>query len=239
EQADGFEWEARRLVRRVAGPAQINLEEDRWWNLCLRPSELAKAERLLAEIPRPFIAASLGAKIDAKDWTEPNWAECLRQIALRRSGVGLVLLGSSDEYARSDRCLKSWPGPRLNLCGHTGPRASAAVLKHASLFIGHDSGPMHLAATVGTPCLVIFSARSLPGQWFPRGTRNTILYHKTECFGCGLETCLKQKKRCLMSISVQEEISALENYLPLRAKRNGVRETSGSALYQSLCAASL
>jgi ADP-heptose:LPS heptosyltransferase len=238
EQAHAFEWEARRLVRRVAGPVEINLEEDRWWNLFLRPSELAEAERLLAVIPKPFIAAGLGAKIDAKDWTEPNWAECLRQIALRCPGTGLVLLGSSDEYARSDRCSQSWPSPRLNLCGHTGPRVSAAVLKHASLFIGHDSGPMHLAATVGTPCLVTFSARSVPGQWFPRGTRNTILYHKTECFGCGLEICVKQQKRCLMSISVQEVISALEHYLPLRAKRNGAPEVSSAALCRSLCVAS-
>jgi len=212
-----YEWEAQRLARRVAALGAPDLKEDRWWDLCLTRAELAEADRLLAGIPQPFIAAGLGAKVEAKDWTEPNWTLLLREMSRRWPETGLVLLGSADEHGRSERCSRTWRTPYLNLCGKTTPRVSAAALKRAGLFIGHDSGPMHLAATVGTPCVAIFSARSFPGQWFPRGRRNTILYRKTDCFGCGLEVCVEQKSKCLKSITVAEVLTALDRYLPLSA----------------------
>ena len=63
----------------------------------------------------------------------------------------------------------------------------------AELFLGHDSGPMHLAANVGTPCVAVFSARCHPGVWFPRGTGHQVIYHETECAGCMLFTCTTQQ----------------------------------------------
>jgi heptosyltransferase-3 len=77
------------------------------------------------------------------------------------------------------------------------------------VFIGHDSGPMHLASAVGTPCAAIFSARNLPGQWFPARPGHNVIYHKTDCFGCMLETCIAERKRCIMSITVDEVFDAV------------------------------
>ena len=47
-------------------------------------------------------------------------------------------------------------------------------------------------------------ARNLPVQWFPRGDRNRVIYHPTDCAGCQLEVCVAQKKKCLTSITVSE-----------------------------------
>jgi ADP-heptose:LPS heptosyltransferase len=74
---------------------------------------------------------------------------------------------------------------------------SAAILEQCRFFVGHDSGPMHLASCVGIPCVAIFAARSKPRQWFPRGNKNRILYHHTDCAGCGLDVCIDQKKKCI------------------------------------------
>ena len=72
-------------------------------------------------------------------------------------------------------------------------------------------GPMHLSAAVGTPCVAIYSARNFLRQWTPRGDFNKILYHKTDCAGCGLELCIEQKKKCILSITVDEvQNSALQ-----------------------------
>jgi len=49
------------------------------------------------------------------------------------------------------------------------PRQSAAVLTEARLFIGHDSGPMHLAAAVGTPTVGLFGNNNQPRKWHPFG----------------------------------------------------------------------
>ena len=50
-------------------------------------------------------------------------------------------------------------GAKVNLCGRLTPRETAAVLEHAEVFLGPDSGPMHLAASVGVPCVIAFSAQ--------------------------------------------------------------------------------
>ena len=60
---------------------------------------------------------------------------------------------------------------------------------------------MHLAAAVGTRCVAVFSARAKPGVWFPHGGQHRVFYHKTDCFDCGLETCTKRGKACIMAIS--------------------------------------
>jgi ADP-heptose:LPS heptosyltransferase len=109
--------------------------------------------------------------------------------------------------------LQLWDGPKLNLCGKCTPRESAAVLAGALVFIGHDSGPMHLAAGVGTDCVVIFSARSPRGQWFPLGEGHEVFYRDVSCSGCRLFECVSEGKRCLAGISVEEVAQAVERRL--------------------------
>jgi heptosyltransferase III len=210
EDGDLFEWEAQRLISRLRWLETVNLNDDEWWDLQLTTDEHHEAAKLLEEnqIETPFVAMSIGSKADAKDWTEPNWLELSKHLTNRYSDLGLVLFGSADESARSQRMQSLWKGPSANLCGQTFPRISACILSRAKLFIGHDSGPLHLAAVANTPCIGIFSARNLPGQWYPRGTQHTIFYHKTPCFGCGLETCVEMKKLCILSIQVDQVLAA-------------------------------
>jgi len=92
----------------------------------------------------------------------------------------------------------------VNLCGQVSVRESAALLAHARLYLGHDSGPMHLAAAVGTPCVAVFSSRNLPGEWFPYGTQHRMLYQAIWCQGCGLEVCIERNKACIRSITVDQ-----------------------------------
>jgi heptosyltransferase-3 len=94
------------------------------------------------------------------------------------------------------------------LSSSLSPRESAAVIQQADIFLGVDSGPMHLAASVGTLCVSIFSARNLPGIWFPFGSAHENIFRKTECFGCNLGVCTIEKKKCILSISVDEVVAA-------------------------------
>jgi ADP-heptose:LPS heptosyltransferase len=86
------------------------------------------------------------------------------------------------------------------------------------MFVGHDSGPMHLAAAVGIPLVAIYSARALPRMWYPRGHKYQIIRHKTDCEDCKLEICIEQKKKCILSITVDEVMQAvttsIKNYHP-------------------------
>jgi heptosyltransferase III len=92
----------------------------------------------------------------------------------------------------------------LNLCGALNPRESAAVLERAAIFIGHDSGPMHLASSTGIPCVSIFAARDKPGVWFPFGNEESVFYNNTPCSDCRLSVCIEQKMLCIYSIKPEE-----------------------------------
>jgi ADP-heptose:LPS heptosyltransferase len=72
---------------------------------------------------------------------------------------------------------------------------------------------MHLASTMGTPCVCVFSARGLPGVWFPRGANNIVIRHEVSCANCGLESCFDEKRRCIESVTVDEMMQAVEKQL--------------------------
>jgi ADP-heptose:LPS heptosyltransferase len=74
---------------------------------------------------------------------------------------------------------------------------------------------MHLAASVGTPCAAIFSARNKPGVWFPYGTRHKVVYHQVECYGCGLDLCERAKKKCISSITPEEFLDACDQVMSI------------------------
>jgi ADP-heptose:LPS heptosyltransferase len=205
------EKEAARLLRRVSALGKAELHERLWFDLNLTAGELKSARDLLekTQMPSSYIVFSLGTKAPANDWGRENWCRLIASIDGECRNLGCVSIGSVDEVAGTNDCLNQWAGPRLNLCGRLSPRSSAAVMAGAKVFVGHDSGPMHLAAASGTPCVAIFAARNPPGQWFPLGEGHEVLYRRVECMGCGLEDCIVEKKRCIKSISVKEAAEAV------------------------------
>jgi len=169
-----WESETARLLRVIGAESA----QDPDWTFVFTQAEDKEAEDVLAGwTGRPrYILFSLGAKLPDKDWGDTNWTQVLDRVSAASPGVGLVAIGAPDESVRTQRVLAAWRGPTLNLCGRTAPRISALVGARACFYLGHDSGPMHLAALVGTPCVAIFSARAKPGVWFPRGSANRIFY---------------------------------------------------------------
>ncbi|MCC8408158.1 glycosyltransferase family 9 protein [Mucilaginibacter sp. UR6-1] len=212
DEATGInEWEAKRLARRISILGELPLDDDRYWDLKLNKKEIYTANCFNEALPSgiPVLAISLGTKNPANEWGMDNWQLLLQQLSARLNGWMLMVIGAADEKQTGDKCLEVWGKEGVNFCGQTSPRVSAALLKNATVFIGHDSGPIHLAACVGTPAIGIYSARNMPGQWFPRGNNNRIIYRLPECAGCGLEVCVEQRKKCILSITVHEVKQAL------------------------------
>ena len=175
-----WEREAERLARCVESLGQADVEAAQNYDLLLSEAERAVADKCLKEAAgswleyNGFLGLSIGTKQEANDWGDDNWRTTL--AALRSCGLALVLIGSIEDRDRSQRLADRWPEPAINLCGQLSPRVSAAVIRHARAFLCHDSGPMHLAAAVGTPCVAVFSSLNPPGKWYPLGGNHRILY---------------------------------------------------------------
>jgi heptosyltransferase III len=209
-----FESEAARLARSLARLGDAGIDDLANWDLGLTVEEKGAAALGLGPLMRrPLIACGPGTKMQAKDWGSDNWRALITRLHAQYPEYGLALIGAQEDAEVSDFVGWNWTGPKVNLCGKLTPRESAAVLEHARVFIGPDSGPMHLAACAGVPCVIAFSARGLPGIWYPHGRGHQVIYHQTSCYGCNLETCVAEARRCLAAISVAEMASAVSRVL--------------------------
>jgi len=209
-----YEAEAHRLARTISALGDAAIDNLANWNLRLTPQETEAARFALGPLAgKPLIICGPGTKMQAKDWGQENWRALLDRLAPQYPNHGLALIGAKEDAEVSDFASAAWPGPKVNLCGRLTPRETAAVFEIAAqagqpVFLGPDSGPMHLAACAGVPCVIAFAARGLPGVWYPVGPNHRVVYHKVSCFGCNLETCITEARRCLTSITIDEMAAA-------------------------------
>lgn len=207
-----WEHESERLVRCIKNLGEgRSLSDGLDFGLYLTDAEREKARRVLEKWTgrNNFICFGAGTKSQLNDWGNDNWTALSMSWSARHPGVGLVMVGSSDEYGYSQKAADAWKGPILNLCGSLNPRESAAVIEQSVMFVGHDSGMMHVAASVEKPCVAIFSAKNLPGEWYPKGNQHKVIYHRITCYGCRLTHKCPNDKECIRSISVDEVKAAM------------------------------
>ena len=205
-----YEREASRLARAIRELGDAHVEDPRNSDICVTKEERSRAAEVLKPIEkRSKVICAPGTKKQANDWGSDNWVALMRRVSEAMPEHALVLVGAREDGPLCDLLSQGWKGEALNLCGQLSPRETAAVMEGAEVFTGPDSGPMHLASSVGVPCAVAFSARGKPGTWFPPGKGNQVVYHKVDCFGCGLETCIAEKKKCLTSVTVDEMFQAI------------------------------
>ena len=145
-----------------------HLEDRGAWDLRLTDEERGKATEVLGVARgNPVLAVSVGTKVQSKDWGRENWRALLEALGGLYPGYALALMGVPEESEASEFAASGWragAGPTsvvINLCGRLTPRESAACFAESRMFLGHDSGPMHLAATVQTPCVAIFARRAI------------------------------------------------------------------------------
>lgn len=165
-----LERESERLARTMRALEPLDLADRGNWDLRLTLAEQATAARALAPIgDHPFVAINMGGKVARNDWGEPNWRRLIGEIEPLLPGCALVAVGAGADSPRARAVLEQWKRPTADLCGRLAPRESAAALQAASLFIGHDSGPMHLAAAMGAPTVGVFGDNTIPRIWHPYG----------------------------------------------------------------------
>ena len=169
------EFEAVRIARCLSPLGAIDLDDPASWDLRLTDAERAAADAALVPLAdAPFLAVNMGGKVVANDWGEANWSLTLSGLG-ERDGLGLVFVGGPEDAARAERLRPAWRGPVVNLCGALAPRETAAVLGRARAFAGHDSGPLHLAAAMQTPCVGVYGGHNPAHRWHPYGAAHTVL----------------------------------------------------------------
>jgi heptosyltransferase-3 len=170
------EWEAERLARCLKSLGPIDLDDPAQWDLRLTPPEIETAQAQLSSLDgAPFLAINTGGKLPTKDWGEANWAGLLDRLS-GQLDLSLVFVGAEADRERAERLSEHWTKPTVNACGRLAPRETSALLHRAAAFVGHDSGPLHLAAAAGVPCVGLFGSGNPPGKWHPRGAGHRMIH---------------------------------------------------------------
>lgn len=205
------EKESLRILRLIDESKQVVTLND--LDLELRPEEYKRIDSFILESGiKQFIALSLFSKMSTKNWPEERWVSSLKSISISTKHR-FVLIGSQQDSKISEELCDAAGVDCVNACGLFSARETAALLARATLFLGVDSGPMHLAAASGVPSVVLFSARDLPGKWYPYGTDNVILQGEAPCHGCMLEDGCPNDNLCMKSITDDSLVTAVLNLL--------------------------
>jgi heptosyltransferase-2 len=125
--------------------------------LHLKPELVAAVGERFRACPRPWIVLGLGGSHPLKDWQSSQWLEFVDMLRRRIEGT-VFLIGGPGQVQRASNLIGQTAGALAkNACGLTVVEA-AALLRHADLFVGPDSGPMNLAVAVGTRAFGLFGA---------------------------------------------------------------------------------
>lgn len=155
-----------------------------------------------------FVAVSPMALWETKLWEDEKFAKLCDRIT-GELGVKVVLTGS-EEAGMNRRIQSRMTKPAVNLGGKTTLRELAWLCRLSSLLVTTDSGPMHIAAAVGTPVIALFGPTS-PARTGPYGDGHVVICREMACSPCFLKKC--ETRQCMRDISVDEVFDAAKNLL--------------------------
>lgn len=172
----------------------------------------AARKKWLPENPDLVIAVCYSSsRWFVRQWERQKWIQLVSHF-IEQCGARVLVLGKDEE-----------PIPvGINLIGKTGVREAAALLGACHLFVGSDSGLVHLAAAVGTPTVGLYGPLN-PGYLIAGRPGFTPIWSTVECRGCWsdgrmkhLDHCPKIVPDCMSSIPVSEVIEAAQQLLSKR-----------------------
>jgi heptosyltransferase-2 len=162
-----------------------------------------------------------GAFMPTKRWQPEKFAR-LADILIQKYKVKVILVGGTGDEEVVKEVISAMENKVINLVSRTTFKQLAAVLKRCQLFIGGDSGPLHIAAAVGTPTIGIFGP-SDPKLVAPRGDNHLTVWKNTSCSPCyrpdtvrtdiDFSICPEGTLECMEQITVEDVLSAVHQQM--------------------------
>ena len=153
---------------RDAGIAAVPLADLSWLRKAGATRLDAELGAAAAHLHGPYAVLIPGASAhrSVKRWPRAGYGEVARMLSAR--GLAVLVVGTASERGLAEAIAAIAPGA-IDLTARTSLPGLAAMLAGAQIAIGNDTGPMHLAAQMGTRCLTLFSSASDPALSAPVG----------------------------------------------------------------------
>lgn len=164
----------------------------------------------------------IGSGNGLRRWPRERFVSLSRILLESDKALKICLLGSEADCPDAgailgDMGLSSYGGRIEDLCGRVGLTELKRVLSSGALFIGFDSGPMHIAASSGIPMVVMMGPQS-PMTFGPRGNQNArVVYKAPFCSPCWQFSCVRNgggAGECVLAITPGEVFKEAVSLLP-------------------------
>lgn len=186
----------------------------------------------LAGLPRPLIAVQWGAKWETKRWPVAGFADVLARAAKSWGGTAVIVGAKADRAASEEmthRIHAAVPSAAvLDLTGRTTIKELAAVVSSVDAMFSNDSGPLHLAAELGTPSLGVFTCTSAVRSG-PPGHAHEFVSTEVACAASYHKTCPhtgEQHLACHHALTAERVWMGLQRLIEKRAIVNAPRRAA-------------
>ena len=177
------------------------------------PHDEAAADSFMAGLPGNGLVFffQVGTTWSTKLWSPQGWCELAKKIAARYpDSTILINWGSAEEKELGEQIVREAAGS-AQLLPWLRINELIPVIRRVDLVIGGDTGPVYLAAAVGTPTLSYYRATSA-ARYAPRGPNHRAVQAQMSCAGCGLTSC-ERNDICCASITVETLFEAVTDLM--------------------------
>jgi ADP-heptose:LPS heptosyltransferase len=152
----------------------------------VRPESRAWVREHFQDLPRPWLAFGVGSRWLTKRWPPDSFAELARR-AQEAYGGTVFFVGAPDEAPLARQVIAQLRGPSRDFVGTTSLQQLAALLEAADVMVANDTGPLHLAAALGRPCVAPYTCTQVRrhGPYGQAGGVETTVW----CRGSYVRTC--------------------------------------------------
>lgn len=162
-----------------------------------------------------IIGINLGTTWGTKSWELDRFADVIAGIQNRFEGA-IVLTGSSSEVRLGKALQKLIKARVINLIGKTTILQLGALIERCTLYLTCDSGPMHIAAAVGTPTIALFGPTD-PLRHRPYGEGHHVIEKDVSCRPCYKRECVRKDapNLCMTEIQTADVVERIALHLNL------------------------
>lgn len=169
-----------------------------------------KADDLLIDNNiRQFAVLHAGARKALRKWDKyPELATYLK----KEKQLDIIFTGDKSEAAEIEVLQRKIGFETFSVAGAFNLTELSALISKATLYVGNESGPLHIAALTGTPSLGLYGPGE-PHVFYPWGAKTAVVHHVLECNPCDQVHCVHPENPCIGRISMIEVIKTLESLL--------------------------
>lgn len=159
---------------------------------------------------RKLVYANPAARWATKYWSAPAWAELSDMLASQLEAT-VVFGGSADDLTYVAQIVELTKLPPVISAGRLSLAASVALLEASDVYVGVDSGPMHIAAFTGTPVVALFGPTD-PAKVGPYGQGHVVLRREDlDCLACRRRAC--DHRTCLEGLTAEHVYEAVRSVM--------------------------